>query len=60
MREFEVYEDKDYKLTLRANGIYILSEFEDGRWYSSATGPYKYMLMVLEEQGLSKIIAAIT
>jgi len=60
MKEFEVYKDKDYKLTLRANGMYTLEEFEDGKWYASATGPHKYMLLVLEDQGLSRIISAIT
>jgi len=60
MKEFEVYKDKDYKLTLRANGMYTLEELEDGKWYASATGPHKYMLLVLEDQGLSRIISAIT
>lgn len=60
MREFEVYKDKDYRLILYANGTYTLWEFEDGKWYASATGPHKYMLLVLREQGLSRIISAIT
>lgn len=60
MREFEVYKDKDYKLILAANGMYTLSEFENGKWYTSATGPYRYILGVITELDLSRIISAIT
>lgn len=59
-KEFEVYKDNEYKLVLSANGIYTLSEFEDGNWYASATGPHKYIMMVLEENKLDRIISAIT
>jgi len=60
MKEFEVYKDKDYKLTLRANGMYILEEFEDDKWYAAATGPYRYMLKLLGDSGLTRISSAIT
>ena len=60
MKEFEVYKDKDYKLILRANSKYTLEEFEGGKWYASVTGPYRYMLIVLGDKGLSRIISAIT
>ena len=60
MREFEVYKDNEYRLTLSANGQYTLSEFEEGKWYASATGPHTYILMVLREHKLDRIISAIT
>lgn len=60
MQEFEVYADSQYKLTLKANGTYTLWEFENGQWYASSTGPHKYMLMVLRDQNLSRIISRIT
>lgn len=60
MREFEVYKDKDYKLILYANGMYTLYEFEDDKWYASATGPHKYIMLVLKEHNLGRIISAIT
>ncbi|MBA7570342.1 hypothetical protein ES708_12091 [subsurface metagenome] len=60
MKEFEVYKDKEYKLVLYANGTYTLYEFEDGKWYGSATGPHSYILMVLREHRLDRIISAIT
>lgn len=60
MRVFEVYKDNEYKLTLSANGTYTLWEFEDSKWYGSATGPHKYILMVLRDHKLDRIISAIT
>lgn len=60
MKEFEVYKDKEYKLTLSANGMYTLEEFENGKWYASATGPHSYILMVLRDHKLDRIISAIT
>ncbi len=60
MKEFEVYKDNEYKLTLSANGMYTLSEFENGKWYASATGPHTYILMVLRDHKLERIISAIT
>lgn len=60
MKQFEVYKDKEYKLTLSANGMYTLSEFENGQWYASATGPHSYILMVLRDHKLDRIISAIT
>ena len=60
MKEFEIYKDNEYKLILYANGIYTLYEFENGKWYGSATGPYKYILMVLRDYKLDRIISAIT
>ena len=60
MREFEVYKDKENKLTLSANGMYTLEEFENGKWYASATGPHNYILMVLRDHKLERIISAIT
>jgi len=60
MKQFEVYKDLERKLTLSANGMYTLEEFENGQWYASATGPYKYILMVLTEYKLDRIISAIT
>lgn len=60
MKQFEVYKDKEYKLVLSANGMYTLYEFEDGKWYASATGPHKYILLVLLEHDLPRIISAIT
>lgn len=60
MKNFEVYKDKEYRLTLSANGIYILEEFEYGKWYASATGPHKYILMVLRDHKLDRIVSVIT
>jgi len=60
VKQFEVYKDKEYKLTLSANGMYTLSEFENGQWYASATGPHSYILMVLRDHKLDRIISAIT
>ncbi|HUV52287.1 MAG TPA: hypothetical protein VMW64_04345 [Dehalococcoidia bacterium] len=60
MKEFEVYKDNEYKLILKANGMYTLYEFEDGKWYASATGPHKYILTVLRDHKLDKIISAIS
>jgi len=60
MKQFEVYKDNEYKLTLFANGTYTLWEVEDGKWYGSATGPHKYILMVLRDYKLDRIISAIT
>lgn len=60
MKEFEVYRDNKHKLVLSANGTYTLYEFEGGKWYASATGPHKYILMVLLEHDLPRIISAIT
>ena len=60
MKEFEVYKDNEYKLILKANGMYTLYEFENGKWYGSATGPHKYILTVLRDYKLDRIISAIT
>ncbi len=60
MRVFEVFKDNEYKLTLSANGMYTLWEFENDKWYGSATGPHNYILMVLREYKLDRIISAIT
>ncbi len=60
MRVFEVYKDNEYKLTLSANGMYTLEEFENSKWYASATGPHTYILMVLRDHKLDRIISAIT
>ncbi|MBA7697221.1 hypothetical protein ES703_105881 [subsurface metagenome] len=60
MKEFEVYKDNEYKLILSANGMYTLYEFEDGKWFGSATGPHNYILIVLREYKLDRIISAIT
>ncbi|GAH76445.1 unnamed protein product [marine sediment metagenome] len=60
MQQFEVYKDTEYRLTLAANGMYTLEEFENGQWYASATGPYNYILMVLRDHKLDRIISAIT
>jgi len=60
VREFEVYQDNEYKLILKANGMYTLYEFEDGKWYGYATGPHSYILMVLRDHKLERIISAIT
>ncbi|GAH65207.1 unnamed protein product, partial [marine sediment metagenome] len=32
----------------------------DGKWYASATGPHMYIMLVLEEHNLGRIISAIT
>ena len=60
MKQFEVYKDNEYKLILSANGMYTLEEFENGKWYASATGPHSYILMVLRDHKLDRIISAIT
>ena len=60
MKNFEVYKDKEYRLTLSANGMYTLEEFENGKWYASATGEHSYILIVLREYKLDRIISAIT
>ena len=60
MREFEVYKDNEYKLILAANGMYTLYESENGKWYGVATGSHNYILMVLREHKLDRIISAIT
>jgi len=60
LRVFEVYKDNEYKLTLSANGMYTLEEFENGKWYASATGSHSYILIVLREYKLDRIISAIT
>jgi len=60
MKEFEVYRDNEYRLVLKANGMYTLWEFESGKWYGSATGPYEYIVRVLRDWKLDRIISAIT
>jgi len=35
VKVFEVYKDKEYRLTLSANGMYTLEEFENGKWYAN-------------------------
>jgi len=60
VKEFEVYKDNEYKLILKANGMYTLYEFENGQWYGSATGSHSYILIVLREYKLDKIISAIS
>lgn len=60
MKEFEIYRDNEHRLVLSANGMYTLWEFENGKWYGAATGPHDYILRVLRDYKLDRIISVIT
>ena len=56
--EMIIYDDGTYRVSLKANGMYTMEEYEptNKQWYAKATGPHKYMVEVARDSELSRLL----
>jgi len=56
--EMIIYDDGKYRVSLKANSMYTMAEYElaNKRWYGMATGDNKYMMRLAQEYKLSRLL----
>jgi len=57
--EMVIYDDSRYQVSLRANGMYTISQCDPStkpRWYSEATGGNKYMMEIAQDYKLTRLV----
>lgn len=56
--EMTIYDDGKYRVSLKANGMYTIEEYEaaNKRWYAMATGDTKYMMKLAQDSKLSRLL----
>ncbi len=60
--EMIIYDDGKYRVSLKANGMYTMEEYEPAnkRWYGMATGDNKYMMKLAQDSDLARLLTILT
>ncbi len=60
--EMTIYDDGKYRVSLKANGMYTIEEYEPAnkRWYAMATGNNRRMVEIAQDGNLSRLLTILT
>jgi len=60
--EMLIYDDGRYRVSLKANGMYTIEEYEPAnkRWYGMATGNNRHMMEIAQDANLPRLLTILT